>query len=375
MAKRILAALLCVVLICLCVGCGKKTEGTDTSDVATTTKAVKKGEKISIIIEGAEENPIQYHAATEISKAYGDAVSVTTFPQGYISDISKATQVAMAIAKDTEVTAIIFATGVPGTFAAVKQVRAERTDVKMVVCNPVEDPALFTNFANLVLSVDYTALANDAVKAAKQAGAKNYVFYTTNRHLKYDYAQSLRTAMEAACKKEKLTFKASVCVDTQEQGRDLATAKLYIAEDAVRVIDKLGKDTALFCVDPAVQGAVAKAAVTHGMYMPVSYLPGPLAIAADLGVDMTGHESDTAYAMEKLKETAKTSGAAGHVGTWGFDTESTFLNAVMDLLNGKEAMSEEKVTAALNAHANGSSIKLTKVDSGIYDVAGTIELF
>ena len=126
--------------------------------------------------------------------------------------------------------------------------------------------------------------------------------------------------------------------------------------------EKFGTKTALFCTEPQVQGALAAQAIRHGMVMPATFMPSPLSLAADLGVDLTGHETDSAYALEQLK--AGDSGAAGHVATWSFSAYAAFLQAALDAAIGAvndsgPAASVKSVTDLLTANNGGTAVTVT----------------
>ena len=359
MVKKILAVLLCVCLAVLTFGCGKQPEDADTE--STRKSAAEDGQRIAIIIGDQSQNPELFAAVAEVARTYDNSVMVLKYAENYYADPDAVKTIAETVAVDENVQAIIFADGVKGTGAAVQRVREMRTDMCIVVCNPHEGSAN-TREADLVLSVDFPALGEAMVKQAKEMGAKNFVFYTNNRHLKYSSVIALRSAAEEACKEQKMTFKAAMSIDLREDGRDLDSAKLYIAEDASRKNDKFGKSTALVCTEPQVQGAVASEALRYGMVMPATFLPSPLSIAADLGVDLTGHETDSAYAMTQLQ--ADKTRTSGHLATWSFSAGIALFQTALDwtigILGGNgRATSTDDVQKLLGTHTDGASVTVT----------------
>lgn len=366
MFKKCLAALLAVCLILLSFGCGQKPGGESTE--TTLKSAAEDGQKVAIIVGEKSVDPETFSAASEIARAYDSSLMLLTFGAEYAADPDAIKTLAEKVAGDDSVQAILFANGVKGTGTAVQRVREMRSDICIAVCNPHEG-SVNMHGADLVLSVDFPALGEAMVNKAKDMGAENFVFYTTNRHMKYSSVVALRSAAEDACKQQKMTFKLASSVDLLENGRDLETAKLYIAEDAARKNEKFGQKTALVSTEPQVQGAVAAEAVRYGMVMPATFLPSPLLLAADLGVDMTGHETDSAYALEQIR--AGESGAAGHVATWGFSANTAFLQAVLDWTSrvvggGGRAVTTDEMQELLIPYTFGADVTVTKDANGAF---------
>lgn len=364
MCRRITAAVLAVLLILLTFGCGK---GSDENATNRVQDSAENG-KIAIVIGAYEQSPEIYAAANEISKAHPESVILLKYAEDFHTDVTAVTSVATAVAENHNVKAILFADGVKGTAAAVKAVRDMRDDICIVVCDPHES-TLESKAADLMLSVDFPELGTSMVEKAKEMGAENFVFYSTRRHLKYSSVIALRNAAEAACKDEGLTFSATSSIDLYESGRTLESAKKYLAEDAARKEEKFGKKTALFCTEPLVQGALASEAIAHGMVMPATFMPSPLALAKDLGVDLKDHETDSAYAMKQLGD--QNVGADGIVATWGFSVYTAFLQTAYDyaagVLNGSgKATSVERIQKLLADHTAGAQITVTTDANGAY---------
>lgn len=357
MFRRVLAALLAVLMILLTFGCGS-----DADDPKPVEKdASEIAGKIAIVVGDRNQSPEAYAAANEIAGLYPDSVMLLKYADNFYNDPNAVLSVASAAAENSAVKAILFADGVKGTGAAVRAVREARDDICIVVCNPHEGTVEMKG-ADLMISVDFPALGKSMVAKAKEMGAENFVLYTTERHLRYSSVVALRRALELACEEQSLTFKAENSVDLYDNGRSLEAAKLYLAEDAPRKETKFGKKTALICTEPQVQGALAAQAADHGMVMPGTFLPSPIALAADLGVDMAGHETDSKYALEQLR--AKETGAAGHVATWSFSTYKAFTHAAFDyavsVVNGKETKpTAETVKRRIEKYTAGASVTVS----------------
>ncbi len=357
MGRRITAALLAVLMILLTFGCGK-----GSGDPKKTTKdPAQIAGKIAIMAGDRSQSPEVFAAASKIASANPESVMLLKYPDDFYVDPNGLMNVAVAAAENQAVKAIVFADGVKGTGAAVRAVREARDDICIVVCNPHEG-STETKDADLVLSVDFPALAQGMVEKAKEMGAENVVLYSHDRHRKYSSVVALRRELELACEDKNVTFKSANSVDLYENGRSLEAAKLFLGEDAPRKLEKFGEKTALICTEPQAQGALAAAAIRYGMIMPGTFLPSPLAIAADLGVDLTNHETDSKYALEKLR--ADEIGAAGHVATWSFSAYVAFLNAAFDYavsaVNGSAAKpTVDTVKSWIEKYTDGAEVAVS----------------
>ncbi len=357
MYRRITAALLAVLMILLTFGCGK-----GAGDPKKTTKDAAQGaDKIAIVVGDRNQSPEVFAAAFEIASENPDTVMLLKHPDNFYVDPNAMKNVAAAAAENPSVKAIVFADGVKGTGAAVRAVRAARDDLCIVVCNPHEGSSE-TKDADLVLSVDFPALGQAMVEKAKEMGAENFVFYSNERHRKYSSVAALRRELELACEDKGVTFKAANSVDIYDSGRSLEAAKLFLGEDAPRKLEQFSEKTALICTEPQAQGALAAAAIRYGMVMPATFLPSPLSVAADLGVDLTDHETDSEYALEQLR--AEEIGAVGHVATWSFSAYAAFLNAAFDyavsVVNGTETKPTiETVKQWIEKYTSGAEVTVS----------------
>lgn len=346
MYRRVLAALIAVLMILLTFGCGKGTGDTGASKPAEDTA---ENGKIAIVLGAYEQSPEVFAAVDAIAKAHPESVTTVKYAENFYDDDTAVTKAVLPVAENENVKAVIFADGVKGTGAAVKAVREKRKDVCIAVCNPHEGSVEMKG-ANLVLSVDFPALGAAMVKQAKEMGAENFVFYTTNRHLKFASVVALRQAAEKACKTEKLTFKATSCMDLYEEGRTPETAKKHITEDVPRMDAKLGKKTALFCTEPQLQQTLADETVRHGMVMPATFLPAPVK--------------------------AQTEGD-GRIAAWSFSSYTAFLQAAhaycSGVLNGSgNATTVERVQKLLSGFTDGTEVTVTTDANGAYLVQSAL---
>ena len=363
MTKRILAALLAVTLAFVCFGCGAK----ETKDNQPVANAIKGDGKIALVVGTAEQEPELAAAAQTLATLYGDALVTINYPEHFAVDDTALASAADKAVQDENVKVVIFAGGVNGTAKAAARVRELREDMAIIVCNPLEGIDSVRLTANLVFSLDFAAFADALVQNAKTMGAENFVFYTTDRSLQLPVIRELRTAVESGCKAQKLTCKAASCVDIYEEGKTVDMAKEYIAEDAERKREKFGEKTALFCTEPTVQGTLAGAAALFKMVVPATFLPSPILPAEFFEIDLTGHETDGAYAFDALQKSAEDNGIHGRVATWSFSEPIVALLAAVDyacaFLSGDAGLmvDADAVDGYVRAHTDAA---FTFADSG-----------
>ena len=358
MLKRTLSILLAAALLLLCFGCGAKTP----EDPADKPVELADNSKIALIVGTADQEPELAAAADALAAQYGDSLIILNYPEKFATDSEALTAVADKAMQDKDVKAVIFAGGVNGTAKAAARVRELRPDACIAVCNPMEGIDSVRLTANLIFSIDIDAYANALVSNAKEMGAKNLVFYTTDRELQLSVPGELRKAVEKSCKAQKLTCKAAAGIDRFEKGKTADLATEFVIADAERKFLKLGKQTALFGTDSFVQGAIAQGAANQKLYMPSVFLPSPILLATELGIDIAGHETDSAFALKALQDAAAENGTHGRVSTWSFSEPVVSLLAAMEyaaaVTRGDAGLrvDEEQVAGYVQAHTDADFV-------------------
>lgn len=362
MLKKCFALTLALLLVVSCFGCGSKSRQSGAADGVSTTmaqpdkekettvKTLAEGNKIAFLVNTPEQDVEFNPVVMRIADGYDRSVMTVAIPDESVEDPLNVMRTAVATALDPQVKVMVFSGAAAGVANALKEVRAQRDDVTLIVCDPVEDTAEMREYADLILRVDYAAYAADAVRRAKEMGAVNFVLLTSERELKLFDVATMKKAAQDTCAKEKMTFKAVACPDMLESGRTQESGEQFIAEEASRQMEKLGEKTALFCVSPQLQGALARQAALRGMVMPATFRPSPLAIAEGVGVSLDGHETDAAYAMQQLREQAETLGIQGRVATWGVSMPDVMMQtafACAQAVVDGDALSEQAVRKAL----------------------------
>ncbi len=374
--KRVLSLILALSLVLCAFGCGGKDETNNNDENAPVEEIAG---KVALLIGSQESDSETFSKAVEYSKKYGNDVMIIGYDPYAYGQNDTIEKVSVSIADDPEVKAMIFSNGVDGTEDAVKQVREKRTDMFIMVCNPVEGIDAVSKYADVVISLDFTEFGKELVDASKGMGAENFVFYSFERHLKYPAIRQLRTAVETACAEKEMTFKFATSVDAYERSRDIDTAKLYIREDATRKENKFGKETVLFTTDNLVQNVVAEETVKHGFMMVSSFLPSPVAIAEAFGISLLEKPTDSAYVMENLRTAVSEKGMSGRIATWGCSVPVLMLEAcfnyALDVVEDKaKDATVESMTELLNTYSYGAEIKVTKAECGAFLISSELEV-
>ena len=143
MTKKILVALLAVMLILSVVACergGKEPAGGDYK-IGVYTGTVSQGEE-------------EYQAGQKMKERYGDKIVTGTYPDNFSSEVEQVIQGVLQLASDEKVKAIVFVQAVPGAAAAIDKVREDRPDMLFVACVCAEDPELMAAKADVNLLVE-----------------------------------------------------------------------------------------------------------------------------------------------------------------------------------------------------------------------------
>ncbi|MBQ3151511.1 MAG: DUF3798 domain-containing protein [Clostridia bacterium] len=362
--KKILSLVLATALLLCLFGCNDKPA--ETKDETPVLKG-----KVALFIGSQESDKETFSKSVEFAKEYGNEIMILGYDPYESGQNGTMEKVALSTADDPEVKAMIFSNGVDGTEDTVKQVREKRSDMFIMVCNPVEGVDEVSRYADVVISLDFTEFGKSMVEASKSMGAENFVFYSFNRHIAYPAVRQLRTAVEEACKESEMTFKLATSVDAYEKSRDVETAKLYITEDVTRKDNKFGKNTVLFSTDSLVQSTLATEVKEHGMMMVSSFLPSPLAVAEAFSVSLLEKPTDSAYVMEELKKNVADSAVSGRVATWGCSLPVLMIESCIDLAldiveDGEKEINAEGISELLNTYSYGAKIAVKEAECGAY---------
>ncbi len=264
MIKKILALVLAFTLVFSLAACtGNKETGKPSEKIVPSDK------KVAILVAPEAQYPEDYAAAMSLQAQYPDNVIVKEYSDSRILQAGDGPIITLSeeLANDETVGAIVYARATEFTNYAISKAKAANPDLITIAIEPEDKLSAVANAANLVLTCDWEAAANDAVKTAASMGAKYFVFFSFERHTRNELVDAQRNAFKAACEGAGIEYIYTNCVDpTNAEG--ISKAQLVIKEQVAQLeLNKkiMGSDVVLFSTDSAVQSTLVELAKAKGM--------------------------------------------------------------------------------------------------------------
>ena len=178
MLKRIISLLIVMSLLLGVVGCGGGSQKSEAEAPAGDDW------KIGILTGTSSQNEEEFVAGRELVEKYGeDRVIHKTYPDNFTKEQETTITLAMNMAADPSVKAIIFCQAVPGTAAAFEMIREQRDDILLIAGLPQEDPAIMSELSDIVIDTDNLRRGETIMELAHQMGAKKFIHYSFPRHM------------------------------------------------------------------------------------------------------------------------------------------------------------------------------------------------
>ncbi|NLB27615.1 MAG: DUF3798 domain-containing protein [Clostridiaceae bacterium] len=316
MTKKILVALLAVMLILSVVACdrGGKPSGGDDYKIGVYTGTVSQGEE-------------EYQAGQKMKERHGDKIVTATYPDNFSSEVEQVIQGVLQLASDEKVKAIVFVQAVPGAAASIDKVREIRPDMLFVAGVCAEDPEVMSAKADVNLLVDEISMGSTIPTEAARMGATRFVHISFPRHLGYTTIATRRQIMIETCAELGIEFLDLEAPDpTGDAG--ISGAQQFIREDIPKRIAEYGPDTAFFSTNCGLQEPLIQEILKGGAIYPQQCCPSPYhAYPAALGVDLEGHEGDVKYMLQSIKDKLTEAGQESRMSTWGVPINMLMLEA------------------------------------------------
>ncbi len=316
MTKKILVALLAVMLILSVVACdrGGKPSGGDDYKIGVYTGTVSQGEE-------------EYQAGQKMKERYGDKIVTATYPDNFSSEVEQVIQGVLQLASDEKVKAIVFVQAVPGAAASIDKVREIRPDMLFVAGVCAEDPEVMSAKADVNLLVDEISMGSTIPTEAARMGATRFVHISFPRHLGYTTIATRRQIMIETCAELGIEFLDLEAPDpTGDAG--ISGAQQFIREDIPKRIAEYGPDTAFFSTNCGLQEPLIQEILKGGAIYPQQCCPSPYhAYPAALGVDLEGHEGVVKYMLQSIKDKLTEAGQESRMSTWGVPINMLMLEA------------------------------------------------
>lgn len=368
MHKKVLALFLSLVFVVGVVGCGQKVadnnaKSNETKKTEETKKDEKKDDKknfkIGVITGTVSQGEEEYRAAEKMKKKYGDMIVLQTYPDNFMKEQETTIANTLSLAADPSVKAIVFVQAVPGASAAIDKVREQRPDMLFVAGVPGEDPDMIASKADIVLQADELGMGTTIIHQAKKMGAKKFVHYSFPRHMSYQLLAMRRDLFKETCKKEGMEFIDATAPDpTGDAG--VPGTQQFILEDVPRKVKELGKDTAFFSTNCAMQEPLIKSVLMEGAIFPQQCCPSPYhAYPGALGIEIPDDKKgDVDYLINEIKSKIAAKNGTGRFSTWPVPVNMMFVEGGV-----------EYAKAYLEGATNGKNDK-AKVEEICSKIAG-----
>lgn len=350
----------CVILFAVMLaGCAQPAAPEPGSEPSTTPTF-----KIGILTGTVSQGEDEYRAAEQVKAKYGDRIVHVTYPDNFMQEQETTISQLTGLAADPDVKAIVVCQAVPGTAAAIDQIRETRDDITFVVVVPHEDVKLMESKADIMFETNNLERGNTIVQLAKDMGATHFLHYSFPRHMSMELLATRRTMMEEKCKELGIEFVFVTAPDPM--GPDgIPGAQRFILEDVPRQVAQYGKDICVFSTNCGMQEPLIKAALQEGAIFAEQCCPSPThGYPNALGLDVEGIAGDIPKILEAIEAKIVEDGGAGRFASWPVPINMVFLRAGVELamqaVEGEiELTDEAAIKAALEAEA-GVSMKLAK---------------
>ena len=361
MFRKILAIMMIATMVLGLTACGQ-----DTAQTTSAKKEEKKSPKykIGIMTGTVSQGEEEYRAGEKMKKKYGDMVVTQTYPDNFMKEQETTIANVMSMASDPEVKAIIICQGIPGTSAAIDKVKEVRPDMFFVVGVPGEDPDMIAKKADIVLQGDELGMGTTIIQEAKKMGATKFVHYSFPRHMSYQLLAMRRDIFKQKCEENGMKFIDATAPDpTGDAG--VPGAQQFILEDVPRKVKELGKDTAFFSTNCAMQEPLIKAVLEQGALFPQQCCPSPYhGYPGALGIQIPDDKKgDIKYVIDQITAKIDEKGGKGKFATWPVPINMLFVEGGVEyakaFLDGKtEGKVDKAKLEEIFKTLSGKDIKL-----------------
>jgi len=326
MTKKLLALLIVMSLLLGVVGCGGGSQQSD-ADVPAGDDW-----KIGVLTGTSSQNEEEFVAGRELVEKYGeDRVIHKTYPDNFTKEQETTITLAMDMASDPSVKAIIFCQAVPGTAAAFEMIREQRDDILLIAGLPQEDPAIMSEISDIVIDTDNLRRGETIMELAHQMGAKKFIHYSFPRHMSIELLAQRRDNFQQKAEELGIEFIEVAAPDPMGEG-GIPASQQFILEDVPRQVTEHGKDTAFFSTNCAMQEPLIKKVLDEGAIFPEQCCPSPYhgypgALGIEIPEDKVG---DVDYIVNEIKNKVEEKGNTGRMGTWTVPAAIALIRACGD---------------------------------------------
>ncbi len=373
MLKKVITLLMVTILILGLAGCGGEQQGAEEPSGDDW--------KIGVITGTSSQNEEEFVAGRELVEKYGeDRVIHKTYPDNFTKEQETTITLAMDMASDPSVKAIVFCQAVPGTAAAFEMVREQRDDMLLIAGLPQEDPAIMSEISDIVIDTDNLRRGETIMELAHEMGAKKFIHYSFPRHMSIELLAQRRDIFKQKADELGIEFLEVAAPDPMGEG-GIPASQQFILEDVPRQRLEHGKDTAIFSTNCAMQEPLIKKALDEGAIFPEQCCPSPYhgypgALGIEIPEDKIG---DIDFIMSEIKGKVSEKGNTGRMATWKVPAAIALINAcgdyAVEYAQGKvERQDTDRFIELLKEKAGEIKVQTYKTDNFLLFV-GESEIF
>jgi len=337
--------------------------------------------KIAVITDHSSVNKDDFFSPDRLITKYGrDKIIHVTWPETYLAEPHKMTELVLSLAGDMDIKALIVSQVMPGANAAIDELKKIRNDIFIAFCIIQEPAAEAVKRANLLFDLDQPGMGTALASQVRKQGARVFVHYTFPRHMTVGSFASRRDMIEKACKAEGILFLDREIPDPAEE-EGIVKAQQFILEDVPALVEMYGEDTAFFCTNCHMQIPLIKAVIgSHAIY-PQPCCPSPFhGYLEALGIDAGARKGLAGFnwLIGEICSIAAEKNMTDRLSTWPVSASMMFVNAgaeyAIKWINGEvpqkaidnEVLKECVDSIIIEAVGEESSILITSCsDDGI----------
>lgn len=316
--RKVLCFVLSMVLtVCLC-SC------TPARPTPNHTQLPKK-HKIALVVGEAPQS-VEYRTALQLKEKYQGRVVLFSYslpetPEGIAAAIS-------AAANNTEIKVIAAVSAPVDTADAFRAVREKREDVLLIAGACTEPPEEIAEAIDIGLQVNEQADAVAMVKQAAEMGAETFVHIACKRHRGYNSGMVTQSKFEDACAANGLNYVRATVPDALEEPEKAAE---WVKRNVPYYVQKYGVDTAFYSPCCSLQEHLIREVMNKRAILPQTCCTSPFCGYPEaLEIDMTGHETDTAYLFEQIRLSVADKNNTGRMSSWGTDMRTVMLQLAVE---------------------------------------------
>lgn len=295
--------------------------------------------RIGIVTTTVSSGEEEFRASQKMAAKYPEDVIVVTYPDSFVAEVETTMARVVELASQGVEIIIIFPARY-GAAAAIDKAHELYPDIEFIVGIPQDEPDVITSKAAFVLDQDERGMGIRMIEKAHEWGLENFVHYSFPRHMARSVISARVDDMKALCQEYGINFVEETAPDPTGDSGTTGTQQ-FILEDIPRKVSELGKSTAFFGTNCAMQEAMIQAILSTGAYYPQQCCPSPYhgypgALGIEIPEDKQGNLN---YIIEQISTKVKAKGLEGHFGTWGVPANMMMIEASVeysrDYLDGK----------------------------------------